>query len=75
MLPVQVVTTATKGTAEQPWNCTCVVLGTVLLLLLGVESQEEHWVPGQCDLGWESWHSPMMMPRAIHTLRISCDSI
>lgn len=57
MLPVQVVTTATKGTAPEPWNCTCVVLGT-MLLLPGVGSQDEHWVPGQWDLGWESLAQP-----------------
>lgn len=58
MLPVQVVTTATKGTAPEPWNCTCVVLGTMLLLLPGVGSQDERWVPGQWDLGWESLAQP-----------------
>lgn len=58
MLPVQVITSATKRAAQQPWGCMCVVLGTMLLLLLGVESQDEHRVPGQWDLGWESLAQP-----------------
>lgn len=55
MLPVQVVTTATEGTAEQPWNCTCVVLAPCCCWV---------WSPRTStgwDLGWES----QMMPAAV----------